>query len=119
MEIKIIDLLNRIYNKDNIPQRIIYNNRTWKYSDIYNDFKDENNNYLFGNIMARYSDTCDFLKSEVEIIEEDKNIEKLDNRNYDEINKIYCGKKALGEAEIVDKINEIIDVVNKLKGRIK
>ena len=114
MKIKIIDLLNKIYNNDNIPKGIIYRNCKWEYREAYNDFIDEYGNHLLRLYIHDYDDMYEFLSSEAEIIEEDKKIEKLDNRNYDEINKIYCGKKALGEAEIVDKINEIIDVVNKL-----
>lgn len=114
MKIKIIDLLNKIYNNDNIPKKIIYDNCKWEYLSEYSDYKNEYKSYLFGYYIANYDDVYDFLSKEAEIIEEDKKIEKLDNRNYDEINKIYCGKKALGEAEIVDKINEIIDAVNKM-----
>lgn len=114
MKIKIIDLFNKIYNQEDVPRKIILDNHIWEYLSEYNDYKNEDNDYLFGYYIANYDDVYDFLSKELEIIEEDKKIEKLDNRNYDEINKIYCGKKALGEAEIVDKINEIIDVVNKL-----
>lgn len=56
-------------------------------------------------------ETC----NEVEIIEEDNKIEKLDNRYYDEVNECYGGKKELGEDILIDKINELIDEVNKLK----
>jgi len=42
-------------------------------------------------------------------------IEKLDDRHYDEVNKCFCGRQMLGETVLVDKINEIIDHINKLE----
>ena len=58
---------------------------------------------------------ADRLNNKVKIIEEDNKIEKLDNRYYDEVNECYGGKKELGEDILIDKINELIDEINKLK----
>lgn len=109
MKIKIIDLLNKSANGESLPLKIKYGGYEFQYDIINNCYVDKNDLMLEDhvNFFSKIND-------EVEIVEESKKIEKLDNRNYDEINKIYCGKKALGEAEIVDKINEIIDVVNKM-----
>ena len=118
MKIKIIDLLNKIYNNDNIPKRIIYHDCKWKYNETYNDFIDEYDNYLLGLYIHDYEDTYEFLNSELEIIEEPKKIEKLCEYNRD----LYVLtddpdlkiKYSDDYNNIAVRINEIIDVVNKL-----
>lgn len=110
MKIKIIDLLNKIYNNNNIPKRIIYRNCGWEYNEVYNDFIDEYGNYLLGLYIHDYDDLYEFLSSELEIIEEDKKIEKID------IDKMLQTKKWKRDKNAWKKINEIIDVVNKLEG---
>ena len=118
MKIKIIDLLNKIYNNDNIPKRIIYRNCGWEYNEVYNDFIDEYGNYLLGLYIHDYDDLYEFLSSEAEIIEEDKKIEKLCEYNRD----LYILtddpdlkiKYSDDYNNIAIKINEIIDAVNKM-----
>lgn len=61
------------------------------------------------------------LDDEVEIIEDNDKLEvidKLDDRYYDEVNKCFCGRKMLGETVLVDKINELIDHINKLEEKL-
>ena len=119
MKIKIIDLFNKIYNNDNIPKKIIYNSRTWEYSEAYNDFIDENNNYSFVNFIYQYQDTYELLNTEVEIIEEDKKIEKFDIES--ETGQYKLGFKSCSYSLndinyiMLSKLNELIDEVNKLK----
>lgn len=120
MKIKIIDLLNKIYNNDNIPKKIIYDNCKWEYLSEYNDYKNEYKSYLFGYYIANYDDIHSFLNQEIEIIEEDKKIEKLnienDSPTHFYITNEYGTKCGLTKHSkmIADKLNEIIDVVNKL-----
>lgn len=71
---------------------------------------------LYGEKMFGISDlgdnrrlTKDLLNCEVEIIKEDKKIEQLVLNNCD----VWTGKTDNGL--IVDKINEIIEEINKLK----
>lgn len=120
MKIKIIDLLNKIYNNDNIPKKIIYRNCGWEYNEDYNNFIDEYGNYLLGLYIHDYDDLYEFLSSELEIIEEPKKIEKLCEYNRD----LYILtddpdlkiKYSDDYNNIAVRINEIIDVVNKLEG---
>ena len=100
--IKIIDLLNKIANSEEVPKRIKYCGNIYEYNDefyymngysLYRDF------YTEGN--------C--LNYEVEIIEENKKIEKLD------IDKMLQIKKWKRDKNAWKKINELIDEVNKLK----
>ena len=117
MKIKIIDLLNKIANDEEVPKEIIYNDKTynyvegrkdnWKYQRIEN-----------GKSVGLLEDNIYFcLNDEVEILNEAKE---------DKIQKIYHCETSLTQNEVeifitenlnqmVDKINELIDVVNELK----
>lgn len=103
MKIKIIDLLNIRARNEKLPSKI-------KYRDItYNLMADKtyrsNNNDEFIDFWGE--DLNYILNDEVEIIEEDKKIEKI---SYDD----HVGID-LSEA-VCNKLNEVIDAVNnKLK----
>lgn len=121
MKIRIIDLLNKIYNNDNIPKRFFYNSQVWQYDDATNDFKNEvDGSYLLIDYINFYSTVKDFLESELEIIETHKKIENvLFEKHYDGDGKCYLQYpdskfKYYIPSQFIDKINEIIDVVNKL-----
>lgn len=118
MKIKIIDLFNMKANVEMLPVVFEYDGHLWRLCNNECEYYQENvleSIYLFEDYIPNNYDLLEILNDEIEIIEEDKKIEKIDNRHYDETNKIYCGTKALGEQIFVDKINEIIDEVNKLK----
>lgn len=122
MKIRIIDLLNKIYNNDNIPKRIIYDNCKWEYLSEYSDYKNEYKSYLFGYYIANYDDIHSFLNQEIEIEEAPKKIERIDIiNNVTNRNKRYIRKDdnefftlSLADYCLAQKINEIIDVVNKM-----
>ena len=99
---KVIDLLNTPLNE--LPQKIKANDKT------YTLFIDEDTNYhYYQDDKCKYfmfSISCfEELNEEVEIIEEDKKIEKLDEYEYDTANEIL----------IIRKINEIIDYLEENK----
>lgn len=105
---KVIDLLNKMVNKEEIPKKIKFEDDIFQYDDRANDYlfySDERfNRYLLQDTLCelwQYSD-------EVEIIEEDKKIEKLIEPIASEYTYDYAKK-------ICHKINQIIDIVNKLK----
>lgn len=93
---KVIDILNKIANREDIPvikwygKTLIWNSEhKW-----FNDIDDR----------AYCKNDFDFedLNDEVEIIEEEKEIEKI----------VICPEE---DGYLVDKINEIIDEIKKLK----
>lgn len=96
---KVIELLNKIANGDEVPEKIFYSDKIWywdpKVDDYTEDYKRLFNYYLVDCLIS-----C--LNDEVEIIEEDKKIEMLELSN-----------ATINEQEIEFKINEIIDVINK------
>ena len=110
---KVIDLLNKIANDQNYRPDFMYHGTKYKYQKEFGDYQNEWN-YKWGAFAGWCVNMI--LNDEVEIIEEDKPIEKLkiaflDNYEPNEIDR-KCWNR-LNEHQ--DKINEIIDKVNKLK----
>ena len=106
MKIEIMDLLHKIYNLDDMPGKIIFDNCVWRYCSEFQDYQSERG-YLFGDYMSHINETVKFLNAEVEIIEEDKTIQKLMQLDTRETRDCII--------KIQNKINEVIDALNKLK----
>ena len=103
---KVIDILNKIANGEP-PKKIKMNNHIMEYkNDGYED--KERKNFFW---------TCCFeeLNDEVEIIEEDKKIEriKIDDELVDEKAVLTDIGLQRNLIKLINKINEIIDVINK------
>lgn len=101
MKIKIIDILNKIANNENIPNRILYKQEIWE----YNKQDDDYSNYAGENLFDEYV-IATILNDEVEILEttitwKPDKIEKLEEEHFS-----YS-------YEIINKINEIIEVLNE------
>ena len=106
MKIKIIDLFNKIVNNDEVPKKIRYFGEIYEYS--------EEMKFYYQNGFSMYRDfftegNC--LNDEVEIIEEEKEIEKI-GEIYDGFTDSYYDTCL---ETTIKKVDEIIDVVNKLK----
>ena len=121
MKIKIIDLLIKIANKEEIPKKIVYKSVILEYDEEFKDYY-----YYYGkNLFGYMFTTCNnFLNDEVEIIEESKKIEKLPYYSLEKIqksktkNEWYGNRLELLEKRINNyhnKINELIDEINNLK----
>lgn len=119
-KIRIIDLLNKISRGEEVPKKIRFDNINWNkvYGEKYMYYK---NDYDCDFFLYFFRKNLDFtLNDEVEIIEEDKKIEKLKIVENGSINSYALLDKngtkcALTKhsKEIADKINEIIDYINK------
>ena len=104
---KVIELLNKIANGEEVPKKIKYEDDIYILLDNYCYFCEETGEILSQNISAEFSR----LNEEVEIIEEDKKIEKLDTDELficDNHEHIYSNF-----INVYNKINEIIDKINK------
>ena len=111
---KVIDLLNKIANGEEVPKIIKYQNSYYKFyerlKDFYNYKKIDINTmeYLDSYLEDEYFLT-NILTNEVEIIkgkeiiEEDKEIEELDTS--EGISVVHCAYK----------INELIKALNELR----
>lgn len=118
MKIKIIDLLNMIVNDEEVPEKIKWGVHNFIWVDCKYKAIDELSRPTLLDYIATYHD---FLKDEVEIIEDKpKEIEKIEIhedekcKNYYIINefgtKCYMTKHS---KIIANKLNEIIDKINK------
>lgn len=107
---KVIDLLNLVYEKK-APKKILYKYCEYEFSHGINDYKNRDNLELFSYLFTSEEQA---LYLEVEIIEEDKEIEEIDetqaylSSNFNE--------SVLEDINIMQrKINELIREVNKIK----
>ena len=128
---KIIDLLNKIANGEEVPKKIKYDTKEMKYDynkqDYLGYYSNGNGEWLFQYLFDKCRNTEHFINDEVEILEEEKKIpEKLET--YKENNEIFlenfCYKYmpihkdslSFNEQVIVDKLNEVLDYL-KSKGK--
>lgn len=119
---KVIDLEYLIANGEKVPSVIVYEDEIYiyredlkDYENEYADFEDgiDKFKYLFENPLGK--DYMDFFNDEIEIVEVQK-IEKIKSLN----NVGNCqnliefeDKQQLNNHILKDKINEIIDYLNK------
>lgn len=107
---RVIDLLNKIANGEKIPNKIKYGKDIYEYDDGFDYVKDDMEHPYFAE---NYCNDYNSLNSEVEIIEEDKKIEKLGWVDY---NVEFTHKDFNKEfRNIANKIDEIIDRLNEME----
>ena len=120
---RVIDLLNKIANKEEMPQKIKYGDKIyeWKEYDCGYEKKKKIDWVKKWGYVAELNRTYFYLEhcfkdlnDEVEIIEEDKKIEKLDIQlSPDDENKVNFYRANNLECDLAFKINEIIEVLNE------
>ena len=102
---KIVELINKIANDEEVPGNIKYQGYAWEWTgDDYKTFKYGEEKFLLSG--REYNWVTEFLNDEVEIIEEEKEIEKLDENNTNVLTNIIENRK---------KINELIDTLNEMR----
>lgn len=119
---RLVDLLVKIANGEEVPKKIRFQDRTFIFDKEVNDYKNEIGLYFFES----FTGLTKFLNDKIEIIEEDtsKKIKKIEYVKYtdeyversakDPLHRIEI-KKHYEVRDIVDKINEVIDVLNSLE----
>lgn len=111
---KVIELLTKIANGEEVPKKIKVGNIIWSIDKKEKTYFMNNTNiqlFYVEKITKRLND-------EVEIIEEDKKIEKLDIYNcFEQLGDSLLAKERLDYNfnAISDKINEIINKINEEK----
>jgi hypothetical protein len=123
---KIIELLNKIANGEEVPNKVKYGIHYWEYDEEIKDYKDNDDDYVFS--YSNY-DITDMLNKEIEIIadEEPQEHKIPDKLPYYSLEKIQKAKNkdewreeriSLLEKRIDDyhnKINEILDYLEETK----
>ena len=102
---RVIDLLNKIANGEEVPKKIGYDNKIFEFDELERQYTFHNLDYSVNVDLGlsieglRYST----LNDEVEIIEEDKEIE------YEEIKECFAGVELeYNEFALEYKINQLI-----------
>ena len=113
MKIKIIDLLVKIANGEEVPKTI-----RW-YDEFYNDYDEISNDYKVFVYEKLKNNVWD-LNDEVEIIEDPKKIEKWGEGSLEEMEK--CTNYTLEDLQkyiriLAETQNELIDEINNLKDK--
>ena len=115
MKITIYELLGLI--KDGkAPMIIKYDNYIWRLRTEFNDYFNDDS-YLFIRGFDEYENAKDFLDDEVEIIEEDKKIEKIPLPSFEEFKNMSAEERYLITAKEYDLLDELIEEIEKLKGK--
>lgn len=81
-KIKVIELINKIYDDDNIPKKLKYQNIVYKYDTVIHEYtatKEHSILYLISNCL---NTRADWLDVEVEILEDE---EEIDIQNIEEL----------------------------------
>lgn len=117
--IKIIDLLNKIANGEKVPKEFTFAGILYKTDDIS---KYSHKDAIGNSFFREYYLTPNFLNNELEIIEEEKEIEKLRINNGKvngtwENGNNYCYTLSAPQTVIINKINELIEAVNEMRAK--
>ena len=108
MKIKVIDIMNKIANKEEVPKKLRYNFKTYFYDSEAQDYCDWDNTYgLFSDYLENNYGLSNCLNDEVEILEEEKKIPEKINLQKGIKSELY---------ELATTINSIIDYL-KSKGK--
>ena len=113
---KVIDLLNKIANGEDVPEHIKIDNCNWNFIKSENNYYDDKN---YGYLNWDYFVEKNKLNDEVEIIEENKKVSKIDQHDT-QWHYYYTKKEITQQIEdniehLRQKVNQIIDELNKLK----
>ena len=111
MKFKIIDLLNKIAEGKELPEKFMYKGH------LYYRQKTKGICYRCDELDEIFEEclVLEDLNGTIEIIEEPKKIEKIEKPTKDEY--LYSNGKELYENDmkVYDKVNELIDEINNLK----
>ena len=113
---KVIDLLNKIAKGEEIPKKIKYDGMIFDYQG--SDWLCKKNGWWF---ITSDDKILENLNDELEIIEEEKEIEKLEKLSirWKDSDVIIDGSIMSEDIEevLANKINELIDVINDMRDK--
>lgn len=122
MKIKIIDLLVKIANGEEVPEKIKYDGIVLIYEVEIQDYWCYYDKFLF---EYKFAECNDFLNEYVEIVKEPKKIEKLEPVRGSDLSDLTDKDMILRNNALVElcktlnninnKVNELIDEINNLK----
>ena len=102
---KVIDILNKINNNEEIPEKIKFDNTIFEYDKSQKEYNHKKDNGYYETLLYRVMTTHFIdvlLRAEVEVIEENKEIKELTDDDIYDFNHVAL------------KVNELVKAVNKL-----
>lgn len=120
MKITIYELLGLII-EGKAPKTIKYNDYIWTLRKQFNDYWNDIS-YLITNGFEEWENSKNFLNETIEIIEEEKEIEKIiikDMKIQAQSTGNYCYSISQPMKIIINKLNEVIDTTKKLEKNLK
>lgn len=111
MKTTLYELLGLI-KEGKAPKEIKYSNVKLKYVEENGDYY---NYYGRGLFEYKFGNCKNFLNDEVEIIEEQKKIEKIPLPSFDEFKRMSAEERYVVTAKEYDLLDELIDEINNLK----
>ena len=120
--IRVIDLLNKIANGEEVPEKILYKEKIFEFDKLEKCYITSNFDNTVMNDLGIYLDdglNMNSLNDTVEIIEEqqDINIQDIEEVKPDKYSE--DGEPLYSFNNIVNKINEIQKAVKQLNNKIK
>lgn len=117
---KVIDLLNKIANGEEVPKKIKFQNKIYHFNRVYMDYESDIQEYRNADVKENYyifSEWCPMsLNDEVEIIEEDNKIHKINKTRFIANGTENEGKLFHYCYDLEKKLGEVIDAINNLGG---
>ena len=114
---KVIDLINMINNKEDLPEKMIINKIEF-HSNVFKTmiYEEDCNTNIWMAMQLNHIDLDDYVKiMEVELIEDEiDSIEELDKCKFGHGNMI-----SYQESKFIDKVNELVQAVKQLNKEIK
>jgi hypothetical protein len=119
-KIKVIELFDSIAKGIDIPARVEYRQKIYKFDSDIMDYVSQDEELCLSLLIVGYDNFKELLNREVEILEDEEDIEeiKVDDNNYIVTDNGTNLKGRAIDITFVNKINEIIDKVNKLDKKI-
>ena len=114
--ITIYELLSLVKDEKQ-PKKVFFNNRSYSFDGVDEDYIDEDEDYLFMNLFQAFP-TNNVLNETVEIIEDNDKLKKINSlNNVGGSNGLeeFKDKQQLNNHILKDKINKIIDHINKIE----
>ena len=113
-KIKVIELINRIYENKNVPNRIIFTKMEFSFDIKSRDYRRENDGFMFFPFLTKL---MDWVHMEVEILEDEEkiNIQEIELAG---LKSFVDVDEEIDNVNLAYKYNELLLAVKQLDKKI-
>lgn len=120
---RINELLQKIVNGEVVPDKIKFNENTYVFAGDDYSVDDEREEWLFSDGYTKFNMWLkEFLDEEVEIIQDEDKIQKIEVDSMNRIKATSTGNFVYSISQpmkiIINKLNEVTDKVNEVTDRL-